>query len=105
MILLPMNEYRLPLKSKITLGLLVAMSFFLMCDMYITPAIVSELAIEWNVSHSAIGFVGSAFTLLGAVLSIVFGYTSDKISRKKVLVLVVLIGEIPCFLVQCVQEP
>ncbi len=98
MILFLMNEYRLPLKSKITLGLLVAMSFFLMCDMYITPAIVSELALEWNVSQSAIGFVGSAFTLLGAVLSIVFGYSSDKVSRKKVLVLVVLIGEIPCFL-------
>ena len=93
-----MNKYGLSWKSKVTLGLLVAMSFFLMCDMYITPAIVTELAVEWGVSQSAIGFVGSAFTLLGAALSIFFGYTSDRVPRKKVLVLVVLIGEIPCFL-------
>lgn len=93
-----MSDSRLSLRSKVTLGLLVAMSFFLMCDMYITPAIVSDLALEYGVPQRSIGFVGSAFILLGALLSIFFGYTSDKVPRKRVLVLVVLIGEIPCFL-------
>ena len=83
-------------REGITLGLMVLMSFFLQCDLYITPAIVPELAVEFGVTQEAISYVASAFTLLGAALSIIFGYFSDKSSRKNLLILVVLIGEIPC---------
>lgn len=85
-------------RDRITLTLLIAMSFFLMCDLYITPGIVSVLAKEYGVAEGTIGFVASAFTLIGAIISILFGYFTDKVSRKKLLVLTVLIGEIPCFL-------
>jgi MFS family permease len=85
-------------RDKITLGLLVAMSFFLMADIYITPGIVNDLAGEFGVPVSRIGFIGSAFVLVGAVISIVFGYLTDKLSRKRLLVATVLIGEIPCLL-------
>ncbi len=85
-------------RNKGTLFLMILMSFFLMCDLYITPAIVSELAVEYNVSIESIGWIGSAFILVGAFISIYFGYMTDKISRKHLLVLTVLIGEIPCFL-------
>ncbi len=93
-----MSKAKLPVRDKITLGLLVLMSFFLMCDMYITPGLVNELAAEYNVHVKTIGFVGSAFMLVGAFISIYFGYMSDKFSRKKLLVATVIIGEIPCFL-------
>jgi MFS family permease len=45
-----------------------------------------------------LGFIGSLFTILGAIVSIFFGYFSDKGSRKWLLVLIVHIGEIPCIL-------
>lgn len=85
-------------RDRLTLTLLVAMSFFLMADLYITPGIVNDLADEFGVPVSRIGFIGSAFVLVGAVVSIVFGYLTDKVSRKRLLVATVLIGEIPCLL-------
>ena len=42
--------------------------------------------------------MGSAFTLIGAIVSIVFGFLADRTSRKWLLAFVVLVGEIPCFL-------
>ncbi len=36
--------------------------------------------------------------LIGAFISIVFGYLTDKVSRKWLLVATVLIGEIPCLM-------
>ncbi len=92
------NRIKMPPRDKFTLILLVGMSFFLMCDLYITPSIVPELAEEYAVDKGVIGYVGSAFVLVGAVISLYFGFLTDKYSRKKLLLLTVLIGEIPCFL-------
>ncbi len=83
-------------RDKITLSLLVAMSFFLMCDMFITPALITTLQAEYQVSEIYLSGVGSAFILVGAAVSIFFGYQTDRGSRKKLLVLSVLIGELPC---------
>jgi len=92
------SAHKMPLRDKITLALLVLMSIFLMCDLYITAGLVNELAREWDVEKKFIGFVGSAFTLVGAFISIFFGYFTDKADRKKLLVATVIIGEIPCLL-------
>ena len=73
-------------RDRLTLILLIGMSFFLMCDLYITPGIVSVLAKEYGVPESSVGLVASAFTLIGAAISILFGYFTDKVSRKKLLV-------------------
>ena len=93
-----MNKSKMSFHDKLTLALLVGMSFFLMSDLYITPSIVLDLADEYGVDKGAIGYVGSAFVLVGAFISIYFGFLTDKYSRKKLLILTVLIGEIPCFL-------
>ena len=85
-------------RDKLTLGLLVAMSFFLMCDLFITPAIISNLAAEYSVTETALGWVGSAFILVGAGISVFFGYQTDKVSRKKLLIITAFAGEIPCLL-------
>lgn len=89
-----------PIKGSDTLSLLliVFMSFFLMADMYITPAIIPELSQEFAVSQEAIGVAGTAFMLLGAVMGLVFGYLNDVVSRKTLLLIAVAVGEIPCLL-------
>jgi len=74
------------------------MSFFLMADMYITPAIIPELSQEYGVSSDSIGWAGTAFMLLGAVMGLLFGYFNDRMSRKKLLIIAVTIGEVPCLL-------
>ena len=86
------------IRDKVSLVLIVFLSFFLMADMYITPAIIPELSAEYNVTADSIGWAGTAFMLLGAVMGLVFGHLSDKKSRKKLLLFAVLIGEVPCLL-------
>lgn len=86
------------LRDKVSLTLIVFMSFFLMADMYITPAIIPELSAEYGVSADSIGWAGTAFMLLGAIMGLVFGHFNDRISRKKLLIIAVAIGEVPCLL-------
>lgn len=85
-------------RDKTTLALLVLMSVFLFADQRIMAAILNELSREYSVSEFTLGFIGSAFTLVGALISIFFGFFTDKISRKNLLIFTVLIGEIPCLL-------
>ncbi len=86
------------LRDKVSLALIVFMSFFLMADMYITPAIIPELSQEYGVTADYIGWAGTAFMLLGAIMGLVFGHYNDRISRKKLLIIAVAVGEIPCLL-------
>ncbi len=85
-------------RDRITLALLFIMSTLLFADQMIMSAILPELSREYGASETTLGLIGSAFTLVGAFISIVFGYLTDKVSRKMLLVLVILIGEVPCIL-------
>jgi len=85
-------------RDLITLLLLVLISVFLFADQNSINPVIEDLVKEYGVDREAIGLVGSAFFILGAVVSLAFGYLTDKYSRKYLLALVVLIGEIPCFM-------
>jgi MFS family permease len=93
-----MNTAAMSRRDVTTLVLLIAMSVFLFADQRIMSAILPELSAEYGVGERALGFIGSAFTLLGAFVSIFFGYFTDRISRKKLLIITVFVGEIPCVL-------
>lgn len=85
-------------RDTLSLILMVLLSFFLMADMFITPAIVPELAAEYGVATSTIGVAGSAFMLLGSTVGLYFGYANDRFSRKWLLVSTVALGELACLL-------
>ncbi len=93
-----MQKVKMSSRDIITLLLLVLMSVFLFADQRIMSAILPELSAEYGANVRALGFIGSAFTLVGAFVSIVFGYFTDLISRKKLLIITVFVGEIPCIL-------
>ncbi len=93
-----MTKVRMSSRDIITLTLLVAMSVFFFADQRIMTAIIKELSAEYHVGVDILGYIGSAFTLIGALISIIFGYLTDKVSRKWLLVATVLIGEIPCLM-------
>lgn len=93
-----MEKSKMGKKDLITLILLVAMSVFLYADQRIMSAILPELTAEYGADERILGFIGSAFTLVGAAISIFFGFYTDKVSRKKLLIATVLIGELPCLL-------
>ena len=93
-----LQQNTLQFRDWLSLILMVLLSFFLMADMYITPAIVPELAAEYGVENSTIGFAGSAFMLIGSVIGLYFGYACDRFARKRLLIYAVLLGEVPCLL-------
>ena len=94
------EEYimRMSHRDRWTLILLVLMSIFLFADQRIMSAILPELKAEYGLDATTLGIIGSAFTLVGAFMSMGFGWFTDRISRKWLLVVVVAVGEIPCFL-------
>lgn len=89
---------RMGTREVMTLTLLVLMSVFLFADMNAINPVVTDIMAEYQIDESSIGVIGSAFTLVGAIVSIIFGLLADRTSRKWLLVFVVLVGEIPCFL-------
>lgn len=93
-----MAQLRMTARDRATLILLVLMSVFLFADQRIMSAILPEISAEYGANERILGFIGSAFTLVGAFISIIFGYFTDLISRKKLLLLTVILGEIPCLL-------
>lgn len=93
-----MARIKMSFRDKFTLALLVLMSIFLFADQRIMSAILPELSREYGIDELTLGLIGSAFTLIGALVSIFFGYFTDKVSRKRLLIATVFIGEIPCLL-------
>jgi len=91
-------DARLGWRDMSTLALLVVMYVLLMADSRLMSAIVPELAAEYGVGNKTLGLVGTAFVLSGAVMAVVFGALCDRVARKKLLVVTVLVGEIPCLL-------
>jgi MFS family permease len=93
-----MSITRMSARDITTLGLLFVMTTLLFADQMIMSAILPELSKEYNVSETLLGLIGSAFILVGAAMSIIFGYIADKTARKTLLVIVILLGEIPCLM-------
>jgi len=59
---------------------------------------------EFKIGDKEIGIVGSAFTLVAAVVTLLWGYLTDKFSRKWLLIIAILLGEIPCLLTAFAQN-
>ncbi|MDP9362575.1 MAG: MFS transporter [Acidobacteriota bacterium] len=59
-----------------------AMNFF---DRQIGGALAEPIRKEWNLSDSALGALGTAFTLLYALVGIPLGRLSDRTSRRRIL--------------------
>lgn len=53
---------------------------------------------EFGITDADIGVMMGLFTVIGAMVSLLWGYFADKASRKALLIAAVVIGELPCFL-------
>ncbi len=59
---------------------------------------------EFGITHAQVGMVTSAFVIVVALATVFWGYLTDKFSRKKLLLIGTLLGEIPCFLTAFVNS-
>ena len=103
-----MVENILSKRDYISIALLFALSFFLFADQNLMGPNLTQIAndfgfndIERDVKLG--GEISLVFWLIGGVVTLFFGYFTDVVSRKKLLIISILAGEIPCFLTGFVE--
>ena len=83
---------------------LLLMAFFLFADQNLISPNLKNIASSFEIKNENDidtyigGVVPAFFFILGGIVSLSIGYFSEKYSRKILLIIVVLLGEIPCFL-------
>ena len=90
-------------KDFISLTLLFILSFFMFADQNLMGPNLTQIANDFGFSDSEKdiklgGEISLVFWLIGGVVTLFFGYFTDTISRKKLLIISILVGEIPCLL-------
>ena len=91
-----------------SLSMLFVLSFFLFADQNLMSPNLTQIAdafgfgsIERDIKLG--GEISLVFWLVGGVVTLLFGYLTDTASRKSLLVIAVLVGEIPCLLTGFVE--
>ena len=85
-------------QKNFTLAVIALMMLVLNTEANVMAPKLAAIEREFAVSDSAIGLMMGLFTLVGAVVSLLWGYFADKASRKFLFLLSIAIGEIPCAL-------
>ncbi|WP_164541561.1 MFS transporter [Fervidobacterium sp. 2310opik-2] len=86
------------INRKRTVIFLFILLVILNADQMVMSPVIGMIEKEFNVTDSHIGLVGGVFSIVGAIISLFWGFLSDKYNRKKLLVGSILVGEIPCLL-------
>ncbi len=84
-------------RRSIVLFLFIAL-VILNADQMVMSPIIGSIEKEFGITDSHIGQIGAAFTIVGAIISLIWGYLSDRYNRKKLLIASILVGEIPCLM-------
>ncbi len=90
-------------RSTLAMGLLGLTSFFLFADQNLMAPNLSLIAEEFGFSdvekdQKLGGHVAVWFWMLGGVVSILVGWLTDRVNRRNLYALTLIIGAIPCFL-------
>lgn len=85
-------------KTVMSVFFLVILMVLLNADQMVMSPTIGMIEDEFGVTDAHIGFVGAVFTVVGALISLIWGYLSDKYNRKNLLIYSILVGEIPCFM-------
>jgi predicted MFS family arabinose efflux permease len=84
--------------KNLALLLMLIVVGLLNADQNIINSMLGPIEAEFHVNDADIGFMSGLFTLVGAVISLIWGYLSDKHNRKNLFAFTVLIGQVPCLL-------
>ena len=102
------SKNRLENRDYISLSLLFILSFFLFADQNLMGPNLSQIADDFGFNKIERDFklggeISLVFWLIGGFFTLFFGYFTDIVSRKKLLIVSMLFGEIPCFLTGFVE--
>lgn len=85
-------------RNTLALVLIITITTLLNADQTTINSMLGPIEAEFHINDADIGIIGALFTLVGAVISLIWGYLSDKGNRKNLFTYSVLIGQIPCLL-------
>ncbi len=106
---MPADNAVSPMHERYAVVLLAIITLFLFADQNLMAPNLTQIANEFG--FDAItrdvklgGNISLVFWVLGGLVTLGIGYLTDLFSRKTLFVLVVLVGEIPCFLTGFAQS-
>ena len=85
-------------RNNLALILMILIIGLLNADQNIINGMLGPIEKEFHVNDGDIGLMSGLFTLIGAMISLVWGYLSDKGNRKNLFSYSILIGQLPCLL-------
>lgn len=85
-------------RAYLIIVLMAANIIFLNADNNIIGAVLTEIEAEFEVDSGQVGTVSFFFSIVGATISLLWGYVADKANRKRLFALSILLAEIPCAL-------
>ena len=102
------SSFHLNKRDYLSLALLFILSFFLFADQNLMGPNLSQIASDFGFNDiqrdvKLGGEISLVFWLIGGIFTLFFGYFTDIASRKKLLIISMLFGEIPCFLTGFVE--
>ncbi len=88
--------------------LLAVMNLFLFADQNLMAPNLTQIARDLglnDVQRDVMlgGNISAVFWILGSIITLAIGYFTDLVSRKKLFIAVIIVGEIPCLLTGFVQ--
>ncbi|MCX7679851.1 MAG: MFS transporter [Spirochaetes bacterium] len=86
-------------RNRLLIIILMALNIiFLTADKNIISAVLIQVENEFNVTTADLGLMSFLFTIVGAAVSLIWGYFTDKVDRKKLFAYSICAAEIPCAL-------
>lgn len=92
------------IRNRIAVFILVVMATLLIADQYLLPPNYQMVMAEFDISESRMGLISTIFVVSGVAVTALWGFLSDIKERKKLLLIGVMVGEIPCFATAFVQS-
>src|SRR5689334_22321399 len=78
-------------RTGVALAILFAINMMNFFDRQILGAVGEQIRKEWQLSDTALGTLGTAFTLIYAIVGLPLGRLADKMARTKILSVGVLV--------------
>jgi len=74
-----------PKRARLALAVLFAINLMNFFDRQLLGAVGEQIRKEWSLSDTALGTLGTAFTLIYAIVGLPLGRLADKFSRTRIL--------------------
>jgi len=96
--------YNFDKRVRLLFTILLVSGIILLADQNVMSPNIQAIENEFRIGDKEIGLIGSAFTIVASIVTLLWGYLSDKYSRRILLIITTLLGEIPCFLTGLAQS-